>query len=123
MQFEFANGTLGFLDANRFNENTSEDPRLTFGNICLDGNKGTIRLFDDGTIKIQKLGEAEKVHEYSFEKINFSGDCVYNTQKHFIECLQSGEPFETDVAAYLDNIIVQDAIYTSNKTGFPVDVK
>ncbi len=122
VQFEFSNGTLGFLDANRFNENTSEDPRLTFGNICLDGNKGTIRLFDDGTITIQKLGEKEEKHEYPFEKINFAGDCVYNTQVHFIDCLRSGKPFETDVEAYLDNIIVQDAIYTSNQTKLPVNI-
>jgi len=120
VQFEFENGALGFLDANRFNENTSEDPRLTFGNICLDGNKGTIRLFDDGRIAVQKLGEEEKPHEYAYEKINFSGDCVYNTQVHFIACLRSGTPFETDIEKYLNNIIVQEAIYEANEKGVPI---
>jgi predicted dehydrogenase len=122
VNFEFKNGVLGFLDANRFNENTADDPRLTFGSIWIEGNKGTIRLFDDGTITIQLLGEKETKHDYPFEKINFAGDCVYNTQKHFIDCLRSGAPFETDVQAYLDNIIVQEAIYESNETGLPIKI-
>lgn len=122
VQFEFENGVLGFLDANRFNENTSDDPRLTFGNICIDGNKGTLRLFDDGTITTQLLGQKEKKHEYYLKKINFAADCVYNTQKHFIDALQAKKPFETDVEDYLNNIIVQDAIYESNKKRKPVKI-
>lgn len=123
VQFEFTNGVLGFLDANRFNENTAEDPRLTFGSIWIEGNKGTIRLFDNGTITTQFLGEKENKHNYAYEKINFAGDCVYNTQKHFIDCLRSGDAFETGVEAYLDNIIVQDAIYESHEKGLPVNIK
>jgi len=122
VNFEFKNGVLGFLDANRFNENTSDDPRLTFGNIWIEGNKGTIRLYDDGEITIQYLGEKEKKHKYPYQKINFAGDCVYNTQEHFIDCLRSGKPFETDVEAYLDNLIVQDAVYESHEKGLPINI-
>lgn len=122
VNFEFKNGVLGFLDANRFNENTSEDPRLTFGSIWVEGNQGTIRLYDDGSITIQLLGEKEISHKYLFQKINFAGDCVYNTQEHFINCLVNGDTFETDVETYLDNIVVQDAIYKSYETGLPVSL-
>lgn len=122
VNFDFANGTLGFLDANRYNETTAEDPRLTFGSLLLDGNKGSLRLYEDGQITIKKLGESEKEHSYQFEKINFAGDCVYATQKHFAECLLTGKPFETDVAQYLDNIRVQDAIYKSSEIGRAVKV-
>ncbi len=123
VQIEFNNGVLGFIDANRFNENTADDPRLTFGSIWIEGNKGTIRLYDDGKITTQFLGEKENTHDYFYEKINFAGDCVYNTQEHFINCLRSGDAFETDVEAYLNNIIVQDAVYESNEKGLPVNVK
>ncbi|MFS4493441.1 Gfo/Idh/MocA family protein [Maribacter sp. 2308TA10-17] len=120
VHFDFENGALGFLDANRFNENTAEDPRLTFGAVLIEGNKGCIRLYDDGSITIQLLGEKEMAHDYPFEKINFAGDCVYATQLHFIEKLSSGEAFENDPRAYLKNLVVQDAIYESNEKGIPI---
>ncbi|MBT8186051.1 MAG: gfo/Idh/MocA family oxidoreductase, partial [Eudoraea sp.] len=122
VNFDFSNGTLGFLDASRYNESTAEDPRLTFGSILIDGNKGSIRLYEDGQISIKKLGEVEKKHPYHFEKINFAGDCVYTTQKHFVECLLTEKPFETDAAEYLKNIRVQDAIYKSSELGSRVSV-
>ena len=122
INFDFTNGTLGFLDANRYNETNAEDPRLTFGTVLIDGNKGSIRLNEDGKITIKKLGETETEHPYHFEKINFAGDCVYATQKHFVECLLNEIPFETDVSDYLGNIQVQDAIYKSAEIGLAVKV-
>lgn len=113
VNFDFANGTLGFLDANRYNETTAEDPRLTFGFVLIDGDKGSIKLYEDGKITIKNLGEAERAHPYHFEKISFAGDCVYTTQKHFIDCLVSGNVFETNTRDYLNNLKVQEAIYKS----------
>ncbi len=115
VQFEFESGVLGFLDANRYNENTAEDPRLTFGSVSLEGNKGTIRLYDDGQISLQLLGQEEEPHQYDFEKKNFAGDCVFATQKHFIDALISKKPFETNVVDYLNNLKVQQAIYVSHE--------
>ena len=120
VNFEFVNGALGFLDANRYNENTAKDPRLTFGAVLIEGNNGSLRLYDDGRITIQKLGQKEITHHYPFEKVNFSGDCVYATQKHFVQNLISGMPFETGIFDYLKNMLIQDAIYKSNEIGTPV---
>lgn len=122
VQFEFDNGALGFLDANRYNENIADNPRLTFGTVLIEGNKGSIRLYDDGKITIQQLGQKEIAHPYTFEKKNFSGDCVYATQAHFIDCLETKKPFETEVYQYLKNISVQEAIYVSNEKGLPIKV-
>jgi len=122
VQVDFANGTLGFIDANRYNENTSEDPRLTFGTVLIEGNKGSLRLYDTGKITVQPLGEKETEHKYSFENKNFSGDCVYATQRHFIDSLISEQPFETEVSSYLKNLEVQDAVYDSNEKGIPVPI-
>ena len=122
VHFDFANGMLGFLDANRYNENTFEDPRLTFGHVVIEGSNGSIRLYDNGSITTHLLGEKEKPHHYLFEKIDFGGDCVFATQAHFISQLMSGSPFETEVRHYLNNIKVQDAIYKSSKEGSVVDL-
>lgn len=113
--FDFEKGGTAIIDANRYNESTCENPRLTFGSILIEGNKGSIRLYEDGKITVQLLGQKEKEHPYTFENQNFSGDCVYNTQKHFITQLLSGKPFETDVSDYLNNVALLEKIYTLNE--------
>lgn len=113
VHFEFANGMLGFLDANRYNQSTAENPRFTFGNLLIEGNQGSIRLYEDGRITVQLLGEPEQPHNYPFVDRNFAGDCVLATQKHFVNCLINQQPFETDVAGYLSNLQVQEAVYES----------
>ena len=40
----FASGAVGVWDANRYNESTDENPRLTFGDTWVEGTEGTIRL-------------------------------------------------------------------------------
>lgn len=122
VQFEFAQGTLGFLDANRYNESTAANPRLTFGSVLLEGNAGSIRLYEDGRITIQLLGERERDHVYTFEDRNFAGDCVFATQQHFVVQLMSGGEFETGVADYLGNLRVQGAVYASAAGGMVVGV-
>ena len=120
--FEFDNGAVGIWDANRYNENSFEDPRYTFGEFLIDGNGGSIRLYTDGKITIQPLGQPEREHEYKHEKRNFSGDCCYFTQRHFIDRLIDGKPFETNGPEYLKTLAVQDAIYTSAEQKIPVEV-
>lgn len=120
--FEFESGAVGIWDANRYNENNFEDPRYTFGEFLIDGNGGSIRLYTDGKITIQPLGQPEREHEYKHEKRNFSGDCCYFTQRHFIDCLMDGKPFETNGPEYLKTLAVQDAVYTSAEQKIPVEV-
>ncbi|UZO79779.1 Gfo/Idh/MocA family oxidoreductase [Aquimarina sp. ERC-38] len=122
VQFDFANEGLGFIDANRYNESTAIDTRLTFGAVVLEGNKGTIRLYEDGKIAIQPLGEKEIIHNYTFKNRNFAGDCVFNTQEHFVEQLLSGSPFETDIATYIKNIEILEKVYESHEAGLPLDI-
>lgn len=123
VNFEFANsGMLGVWDANRYNEPNYENPRLTFGEFQIDGLGGTIRLYADGKITIQKLGEKEVNHPYEYKTINFAGDCVYNTQRHFIDCLISGSEFETNGPDYLKSLAVQEMIYKSAESKKPESI-
>ena len=114
---EFEDSGLGMYDANRFNESTAENQRYTFGDVVIEGNEGTIRLYDDGRLTIQRLGKAERDHAYSHSTKGFAGDCVKATQEHFINCLRSGEEFETSGEDYLNSLAVQEAMYLSAKTG------
>jgi predicted dehydrogenase len=117
--FEFANGSLGQWDANRYNESNSSDPRYTFGEFLLEGNGGSLRLGSDGSLTLQKLNGKEQVLNYRHERRGFCGDCVYFTQRHFVDRLLDGTPFETSGREYLKNLVVQEAVYKSAETGMP----
>ena len=121
--FNFESGATGIWDANRYNECNFENPRYTFGEFLVDGNGGSIRLYIDGKVTIQPLGQAESKHEYKHEDRNFSGDCCYFTQRHFIDHLIDGRPFETNGPEYLRTLAVQDAVYASAEQKTPVEVK
>ena len=112
----FANGTIGVWDANRFNESTDANPRLTFGEFLLEGNLGSIRLYGNGRITIQPLGDTEQDHHYEYSERGFAGDCVRATQQHFADCLTSGIPFETSGADYRKTLQVVEAVYKSSRS-------
>ncbi|UCG55642.1 MAG: Gfo/Idh/MocA family oxidoreductase [Phycisphaerales bacterium] len=121
--FEFDSGAVGVWDANRYNESNYEDPRYTFGEFLIDCDGGSIRLDGEGKITVQPLGEAERDHPYTHEKRAFSGDCCYFTQRHFIDRLIDGKPFETGGHEYLRTLAVQDAVYASAAQKLPVEVE
>jgi D-apiose dehydrogenase len=113
---ENAEGTLITIDMSRYNEPNFDNPRLTFGEILIEGNAGSLRLYGDGRITIQKLAEPEMPHVYPFEQKNFGGDCVFHTQQHFTHCLLEKKPFDTEGGDYLKNIEIQEAIYQGHKS-------
>lgn len=121
--FNFKSGANAIYDANRYNESNAENARYTFGEFLIEGSKGAIRLYNNGKITLQKLGKTEKEHVYHHEAKNFAGDCVFSTQRHFIDCLIGNQSFETSGDEYLKNIAVQEAIYESNKMNQVIVIK
>ncbi|GAA5509597.1 Gfo/Idh/MocA family oxidoreductase [Novipirellula caenicola] len=118
--FEFASGARGLWDASRYHESEAEDPRYTFGECLIETDGGSIRLASDGQITTQQLGHPAQLHAYEHRRRGFAGDCVYTTQKHFIDSLCNATPFETSGKEYLKTLRVQAAIYQSAETGLPV---
>jgi len=121
--FNFESGATGLWDANRYNECNFEKPRYTFGELLLDANGGSIRLYLDGRITIQPLGEKERAHDYHHEDRAFAGDCCYATQRHFVDRMLDGKPFETNGPEYIKTLAVQEAVYKSASTKAPVSVR
>jgi len=120
--FNFASGATGLWDANRYNESNYPKPRYTFGEFLVDGSGGSIRLYNDARLTVQTLGKPEREHEYPHEDRNFCGDCCYTTQRHFIDRLGDGRPFETNGLEYLRTLAVQDAVYESAAKGMPIRI-
>jgi D-apiose dehydrogenase len=78
------------------------------------GAGGSIRLAAVGTLTVQPLGGPERLHEYAHGNRGFAGDCGYATQRDFVDRLLDGGPFETDAAAYLRNLTVEEAVYETS---------
>ncbi len=119
---DFERGGMGILDGNRYNESNYADPRYTFGETTIEGSGGTLRLYGDGKITVQKLGESEYEVPYQHQKRDFASDCVYHTQRHFIERLITGDAFETSGQDYLKNLVVQEAVYESAAKKIPIEI-
>ncbi|HBE70899.1 MAG TPA: gfo/Idh/MocA family oxidoreductase [Planctomycetaceae bacterium] len=115
--FQFSDGAVGMYDANRYNESTADNPRYTFGQLLIEGSAGSIRLYEDGRISLQRLGMAEEFANYEPSTKGFAGDCVFDTQQHFVDALLAGGEFETRGEDYLKSIAVQEAMYQSAQTG------
>jgi D-apiose dehydrogenase len=116
----FENKSHAIWDANRYNENNFKKQRYTFGEYLIDGSKGSIRLYSDGQITVQKLGGTEKNHQYTHNDVGFAGDCCYIFQRDFIDKLISGKPFETNGENYLKTLQVQEAVYKSAEINKPI---
>lgn len=120
LMFEFDSGATGLWDGNRFNEPASPDARFTFGEALVEGSGGSIRLDGTGQLTLQPLGEPERPIKYHFQKRGFAGDCVFNTQRHFIDTLRGSLPFETSGDSYLKTLSVVEAAYHSATAQTPV---
>ncbi len=118
----FASGATAVLDASRYNESEAEDPRYTFGTIRIDGSKGHLELDTDGTLTFKPLGEPARQLEYAHERKGFAGDCVYAVQRHFVDCMLSGAPFESTGEDYLKTVALVEACYESHKTRAVIQV-
>lgn len=109
----FQNGTTAILDANRYNESISENPRYTFGTLRLDGSEGHLEMNTDGEIYLKKLGEDVTQVDYTPSRSGFAGDCVYAVQRHFVDSMIQDQPFESEISDYLKSILLVEEAYQS----------
>jgi predicted dehydrogenase len=115
--FKFESGATAILDANRYNEVESPSPRYTFGEMRIDAMNGHLTLDTESRIRVKKLGEPGCEVDYARENVNFAGDCVYAIQRHFVDCMLSGDEFESTGEDYLNTLRVVDAVYDSAARG------
>ncbi len=103
IQVRFENGATGFIHGDR---HTGPVPSpLAMGGMIIEGEKGTLRTTPDGFIELngQRL-------DFTPTTQGYKGDSVNATQQHFIHCLQTGQPAESEGRAYLRTAqLVEDA--------------
>lgn len=120
--FEFADGAAGLFDGNRLVDHQAENPRLTMGEMWLEGEAAVLRLDGDGRLWLRPRGEPEREYAYSWENRGYGGDCVYAYQAHVLGHLREGTALETAASDYLVNLRIEEAIYRSHQAGVRIDL-
>lgn len=116
--FDHATGARAVFDGNRHLDHAADNLRRTMGEALIEGTKGTLTLFGDGSVKRRAFGAHETVTVLPADTWNgFGGDCVHALQSHVIRAMQSGTPLENDASDYLNVLAVRDAIYASDRAG------
>lgn len=113
----FAGGATALLDASRYNEADTADARYTFGTVRLDGSKGHLELDLEGNLTLKLLGQPSRRLDYPHTRQGFAGDCVYALQRHFVDRMADGAPFENTGEDYLKTSALVEACYRSHATG------
>lgn len=119
----FAGGATAIWDANRYNEVEAASPRFTFGHLRIDATNGHITMDTESNLRLKVLGRPAYDVDYPREQKNFAGDCVYNLQRHFVDCMLSSAEFESSGRDYLNTIRVVDAAYESAATSQVVGLR
>lgn len=113
----FASGATAILDASRYNECEATDARYTFGTVRLDGSRGHLELDLEGNLTLKLLGEPARRLDYPHPREGFAGDCVHALQRHFVDRMLDGAPFESSGEDYLKSTALMEACYQSHASG------
>jgi predicted dehydrogenase len=115
--FDFASGAAGLFDGNRLVDFPAANPRLTMGEMLLEGSEAALRLDGWGRLWLRARQSDEREHAYAWRDQGFGGDCVHALQHHIIAHYETGAPLENRGEAYLRNLEIEDAIYHSAASG------
>jgi predicted dehydrogenase len=106
LMLRHVNRAMGWVEGHAFLK--QDDSRSTHDEATFEGDSGSIRINRQGEI----WSGDQRIWRDS--GIGYRGDSVYATQAHFIECLETGRPFETAAREYLEKTFaVVEAAYTS----------
>jgi predicted dehydrogenase len=115
--FDFASGAAGLFDGNRLVDFVADDPRLTMGEMLLEGAGATLRLDGFGRLWLKPHKQAEREHPYQWRNEGYGGDSVRALLRHVIAHFRAGAPLENTGEAYLRNLEIEEAIYRSAASG------
>jgi len=103
LQVQFTNGATGFIHGDR---HTGPVPSpVAMGSMIIEGERGRLRITPEGFIDLN-----EQRHDFTPSTLGYKGDSVHATQCHFLDCLRSGQPAESEGRAYLRTAaLVEDA--------------
>ena len=114
-------GLAGVIDGHRFTELEPDGPAME--EFVVEGERGTLTLLTDGNLYAGSGTGRRRV--WTNEAVEgYRGDSVFGTQRHFIDCLNTGAPFESGGREYLQTTFAAvEAAYESVAQGRAVDLR
>ena len=119
IRVEFQSGADGMIDANRVSGPVPVP--VTLGTSRMEGDRGMIRLDEQGGLHVAKYGEPETEHAFATPEQGYKGDSVKATNEHLAACLRDETPCESEGKEYLKTVALVEACYESSRTGKPVE--
>ena len=113
-----ASHLCGVIDGHRFLDLAPNSGPL--GDAVFEGDGGILWVSGTGDIFRRTPSGDEHLAWKNTVLNGYRGDSVYATQQHFIDCLHSGEEFESDARNYLKSVAVMEAGYRSAEIGAAV---
>ncbi len=92
------------------------------GFLTIEGSMGNLHLDPFGKIMLELRGSVLQEHKYVIPT-GYRGGSVIGAQRHFLECLKSGQPFETEGDEYLKTVEIVFAAYKAAKSQEPLSLK
>jgi predicted dehydrogenase len=115
---DHAGGVRATFDGNRLADNAAKNPRLTMGEMTIEGSRGTLRLDGDGVVFHRARGaKAETPLPFAWRDLGPGGDSVHRFQNHAIRHMFDGTTPQNTGEAYLANLEIEEAIYLSHAQG------
>lgn len=114
-------GGRAVFDGNRRLDHAAANHRLTMGEFSVEGSAGEIRLTGDGALWFRARAslQAQRM-DFTFEDIDFGGNCVAAFQCHIRDALSGRGTFETRADDYLHNLELEEMVYHSAQKGAKV---
>lgn len=110
LQIDHTLGAVGTINGNRYLD--PEGPGPVMGEALIEGDQSAIRIASNGELYIDR-----KLAWKPTAEAGYRGDSVHATQQHFVDCLRSGEFFETELVDYIDTVVAVEAAYRSAQSG------
>jgi predicted dehydrogenase len=98
---------LGMIDGHRLSDTTPVGGPV-LGEAWVDGESATLRIDASGDLYV-----GPELKWRNSVTLGYRGDSVRATQQHFIECLRTGDRFESDARDYLRTVALVEAAYES----------
>ena len=107
LMLTYESNLLGVIDGHRFLDPEPDGPAM--GEARFEGDAAALHLEATGDLYLggKRIWQNQVTEGYR-------GDSVRSTQQHFIDCLQSGKPFESEARDYLRTVAVVEAAYKSS---------
>jgi len=123
---DFPDEVRAVFDGNRNLDFSAENPRLTFGELLVEGCEASLKLYGDGRLTQRQFGSRRErtVLEPKRWK-GFAGDSVYALNRHVVEHLLYGTKLENTAQRYLRVLQLEQMVYEAATTGrkLAVDAK